>query len=400
MISAHRLIEQLGLTAHPEGGWYRGDMARGGHSCATRRRRCRGRASGTAIIFSCCRAGRGFANWTRSDAAELWVLAGGATARNCRACGRAMKVRFALDHSSATMLWAGQRLQGNGRAPGEWQAARTLRREPSIRVQSFVSLRGGAGPLIFGPFSHPAPPGLGTGRFESASRAAPELWRRSMLWPGNDPPDPARSVSRDHARRSSRTGGGCLWTGIAEISGAGGLVQPFFGAPSGGGRAGGCWRFMQLIMCGPPISRITFIIDMARDRRRSGPCLVSHVPPHVRVSPRNQLLPLAPYGRSSINASGARRRWCRRHTARRSDFSRFFDERAPGTTILPRRKPATPSRRGRMGQLVAAKRKAVHRSRRQLFPTGARLPCHGRGYDHAKAARTPVENSRAADVCQ
>ena len=61
--SAAQLIEQLGLAAHPEGGWYR-ETWRGDP-------RADGRAQGTAIIFL-LRAGEA-SHWHTVDAAELWL---------------------------------------------------------------------------------------------------------------------------------------------------------------------------------------------------------------------------------------------------------------------------------------------------------------------------------------
>ncbi|MEM6907420.1 MAG: cupin domain-containing protein [Pseudomonadota bacterium] len=65
--SAHDLIEQLQLEAHPEGGWYR-ETWRGAADGS-------GRARGTAIVFL-LKAGES-SHWHRVDADELWLWQGG-----------------------------------------------------------------------------------------------------------------------------------------------------------------------------------------------------------------------------------------------------------------------------------------------------------------------------------
>lgn len=68
MDEARAIIETLGLTPHPEGGWYRetwrADAAPGA------------RAAGTAILFL-LEAGQR-SHWHRVDAAELWLWHAGA----------------------------------------------------------------------------------------------------------------------------------------------------------------------------------------------------------------------------------------------------------------------------------------------------------------------------------
>ncbi len=68
MDDARAIIEQLGLTPHPEGGWYRetwrADAAPGA------------RASATAILFLLDAGER--SHWHRVDAAELWLWHAGA----------------------------------------------------------------------------------------------------------------------------------------------------------------------------------------------------------------------------------------------------------------------------------------------------------------------------------
>jgi len=65
--SAQALIAQLGLSAHPEGGWYR-ETWRSDQAVS-------GRALGTAIIFL-LRSGES-SHWHRVDADELWLWQGG-----------------------------------------------------------------------------------------------------------------------------------------------------------------------------------------------------------------------------------------------------------------------------------------------------------------------------------
>jgi predicted cupin superfamily sugar epimerase len=111
MDSAGRLIEQLGLTAHPEGGWYK-ETWRGAPSAAD------GRASGTAIMFL-LRAGEA-SHWHTVDAAELWLWQAGDPVELRLAAtgeGPARSVILGAD------VGAGQQLQGMV-APDEWQAAR------------------------------------------------------------------------------------------------------------------------------------------------------------------------------------------------------------------------------------------------------------------------------------
>lgn len=108
--SAQNLIEQLGLAAHPEGGWYR-ETWRGEAGPD-------GRASGTAIIFL-LKAGEA-SHWHTVDAAELWLWQ----------AGDPVELRLAADDTGplrSVILGADvdarQQLQGLV-APHEWQAAR------------------------------------------------------------------------------------------------------------------------------------------------------------------------------------------------------------------------------------------------------------------------------------
>lgn len=116
--SAQTLIEQLGLAAHPEGGWYR-ETWRGAASAAGRGDPGPdGRAQGTAIIFL-LRAGEA-SHWHTVDASELWLWQAGDPVELRLAAsdeGPARSVILGAD------IGAGQQLQGLV-APGEWQAAR------------------------------------------------------------------------------------------------------------------------------------------------------------------------------------------------------------------------------------------------------------------------------------
>lgn len=108
--SAQNLIEQLGLAAHPEGGWYR-ETWRGEATAA-------GRASGTAIIFL-LRTGEA-SHWHTVDAAELWLWQAGDPIELRLAASDAGPVRSVILGADVA---AGQQLQGIV-APHEWQAAR------------------------------------------------------------------------------------------------------------------------------------------------------------------------------------------------------------------------------------------------------------------------------------
>ena len=108
--SAQSLIEQLGLTPHPEGGSYR-ETWRGDAGPD-------GRAQGTAIIFL-LRAGEA-SHWHTVDAAELWIWQAGDPIElrlAARDAGPARSLILGAD------IGAGQQLQGLV-APREWQAAR------------------------------------------------------------------------------------------------------------------------------------------------------------------------------------------------------------------------------------------------------------------------------------
>lgn len=113
--SAARLIEQLSLTAHPEGGWYketwRGpDLGRGPEQSNAR-------ASGTAIVFL-LKAGER-SHWHTVDAEEMWLWQG----------GDPLTLRIAMSDEGPVEqitlgadITAGQALQGFV-PTGAWQAA-------------------------------------------------------------------------------------------------------------------------------------------------------------------------------------------------------------------------------------------------------------------------------------
>ena len=109
MTEADRLIAELGLTPHPEGGHYRqtweGPMVEG-------------RASGTAILFLLKGAER--SHWHRVDADEIWLWHAGAP----------LELRVAEDAGACEAVYLGpsipdempQRLVPKG----WWQAAQSL----------------------------------------------------------------------------------------------------------------------------------------------------------------------------------------------------------------------------------------------------------------------------------
>lgn len=116
--SAARLIEQLGLVAHPEGGWYR-ETWRGSPAGAGRGAPGPdGRASGTAIVFLLCADEA--SHWHTVDAAELWLWQAGDPLELRLAASDAGPVRSVILGADVA---AGQALQGHV-TPHKWQAAR------------------------------------------------------------------------------------------------------------------------------------------------------------------------------------------------------------------------------------------------------------------------------------
>ena len=108
--SAQKLIEQLGLSPHPEGGWYRETWRSAAHA--------EGRSPGTAILFL-LKAGEA-SHWHRVDAEELWLWQG----------GDPLELRIAPEDAGPARsivlggdIAAGEQLQGL--VPKDWwQAAR------------------------------------------------------------------------------------------------------------------------------------------------------------------------------------------------------------------------------------------------------------------------------------
>jgi predicted cupin superfamily sugar epimerase len=110
-MDAERIVERLGLSPHPEGGWYR-ETWRG-------RPGPDGRAVGTSILFLLA-AGRP-SRWHRVDADEVWAWHGGAPLEL-----RISPTGVAVERTVLGMdLAAGERPQAVVPA-GAWQAARTL----------------------------------------------------------------------------------------------------------------------------------------------------------------------------------------------------------------------------------------------------------------------------------
>ncbi|MFL0671772.1 MAG: cupin domain-containing protein [Erythrobacter sp.] len=112
--SAQTLIEQLRLSPHPEGGWYRETWRSSERADAA----AGARAGGTAILFL-LKADEA-SHWHRVDADELWIWQG----------GDALELRIAAsDAGPAEMILlggdvaAGEHLQGLV-PTGAWQAAR------------------------------------------------------------------------------------------------------------------------------------------------------------------------------------------------------------------------------------------------------------------------------------
>ncbi|KFI27565.1 cupin domain-containing protein [Paenirhodobacter enshiensis] len=109
MTQAEAIIDRLGLTRHPEGGWFRQTWI-GGEGIG-------GRAAGTSILFLLAAGER--SHWHRIDATEIWHFHAGAPL-NLRiaqtAAGPAEVLRLGPD------VLGGDRPQGIV-PPGYWQAA-------------------------------------------------------------------------------------------------------------------------------------------------------------------------------------------------------------------------------------------------------------------------------------
>jgi uncharacterized protein len=111
--SAAEVIARLGMTAHPEGGWYvetwRADEPAGG-----------GRPAASTILYLLAEGER--SHWHRVDAAEVWQWS----------AGEALELRIWADGDpSVTTVRLGGDLGAGDRPqavvlPGAWQAARPL----------------------------------------------------------------------------------------------------------------------------------------------------------------------------------------------------------------------------------------------------------------------------------
>ena len=108
--SAQKLIEQLQLRAHPEGGWYRETWRAPADET--------GRARGTAILFLLKSDEN--SHWHRVDADELWLWQAGDPLELLTADDDASPVRSTL---LSTDVAAGHALQGLV-PTNAWQSAR------------------------------------------------------------------------------------------------------------------------------------------------------------------------------------------------------------------------------------------------------------------------------------
>lgn len=112
MDAADRIIAELGLVAHPEGGWYRQTWVAEAEGGA--------RPAGTAILFL-LKAGEA-SHWHRVDAAEIWHFHAGAPLELRiaeTAAGPVQRLRLGPD------VLGGAAPQGIVPAH-HWQAARSL----------------------------------------------------------------------------------------------------------------------------------------------------------------------------------------------------------------------------------------------------------------------------------
>lgn len=110
-----RIIEQLGLSAHPEGGWYKETWRAKGHAEADGA----GRAKGTAILFLLKTSEA--SHWHRVDADEMWIWQAGDPLELGIADGDDAQPRWL---TLGNDLNSGQELQGLV-PTGAWQAARS-----------------------------------------------------------------------------------------------------------------------------------------------------------------------------------------------------------------------------------------------------------------------------------
>ena len=109
MTDSRRLIEELGLEPHPEGGWYRETWRAAAPPGE--------RAAATAILFLLEQEQR--SHWHKVDAAELWLFHAGSALSLRTAPGDSGPV----DHFRlGADILAGERPQLLV-APGDWQSA-------------------------------------------------------------------------------------------------------------------------------------------------------------------------------------------------------------------------------------------------------------------------------------
>ncbi|NQX93542.1 MAG: cupin domain-containing protein [Erythrobacter sp.] len=123
--TAAALVEQLGLSPHPEGGWYR-ETWRGPA-------RADGRAGGTAIHFL-LKAGER-SHWHTVDAEEMWLWQGGDPLTLRLAASEAGPIEDTVLGSDVA---AGEALQGLV-PTGHWQAAEALPPDQGVHGYSLVS---------------------------------------------------------------------------------------------------------------------------------------------------------------------------------------------------------------------------------------------------------------------
>ncbi len=123
--SADRLIEQLQLAPHPEGGWYRETWRAETDT--------NGRSKGTAILFL-LKSGES-SHWHRVDADELWIWQG----------GDPLQLRVTIDEKETigtlclgNDIASGQQLQGLVPV-NAWQAAKVTRPPSNAQGYSLVT---------------------------------------------------------------------------------------------------------------------------------------------------------------------------------------------------------------------------------------------------------------------
>ena len=143
--SAAALIEQLQMSPHPEGGWYK-ETWRGEPDAS-------GRARGTAIVFL-LKAGEA-SHWHRVDADEMWLWQGGDPLELGIAESDDGPVRTLILGGN---VGAGETLQGLV-PTGAWQAARPAKDDAGYSIVSCMVVPG----FDFAGFEL-APPGWAPGQ--------------------------------------------------------------------------------------------------------------------------------------------------------------------------------------------------------------------------------------------